>query len=216
MVSTLLVFVIPVVYFITLGMCCRPIEYTLSDGQCCPLCNEGTFVSRDCTVQYGTKCSSCEPGTFMNKPNGLRKCFSCTSCASDQGLFAKQTCTTTSDTVCDVLSGYFCKALADNMGCSWAEKHSGCAAGQRIKEPGTSRNDTVCEACQPGHFSTDGVNCTPWTECSKIQKKVKEGSSSSDVVCGSASRNHFILTLPCSLCFCTIMGLFIKGLCLCD
>ncbi|KAM4563802.1 tumor necrosis factor receptor superfamily member 14-like isoform 2-T2 [Odontesthes bonariensis] len=163
MFPTLLVFVGTVGLFLTPGSCCRPKEYTSGDGQCCPTCHEGTFVSRDCTVQSGTKCSSCETGTFMNKPNGLRKCFTCTSCASDQGLFARQECTTTSDTVCDVLSGYFCQTLGDNAGCSWAEKHSGCAAGQRIKEPGSSRNDTVCEDCQPGHFSTDGLNCTVWT-----------------------------------------------------
>uniref|UniRef100_A0A3B4VQB0 TNFR-Cys domain-containing protein n=1 Tax=Seriola dumerili TaxID=41447 RepID=A0A3B4VQB0_SERDU len=123
----------------------------------------GTVVRRDCTPQSGTRCSLCNNGTFMNQPNGLNKCFPCTSCVPAHGVFAQQKCTVTTDTVCDVLSGYFCRSLANDTGCSLAEKHTHCAPGQRIKEPGTSRTDTVCEDCQPGYFSQDGVNCTAWT-----------------------------------------------------
>uniref|UniRef100_I3JQQ2 TNFR-Cys domain-containing protein n=1 Tax=Oreochromis niloticus TaxID=8128 RepID=I3JQQ2_ORENI len=107
------------------------------------------------------------------------------------GLSVKQNCTATTDTVCDVLNGYHCKGLIDSNGCSLAEKHSQCAAGQRIKEPGTSTSDTVCEDCEPGFFSKDGVNCTAWTICSESQIIVEEGNSTSDVVCGSAPRHRY-------------------------
>ncbi|XP_035997900.1 tumor necrosis factor receptor superfamily member 14 isoform X1 [Fundulus heteroclitus] len=178
------------------GSACRPKEYTASDGQCCPMCHEGTVVQRDCTVQSGTRCIPCEAGTYMNKPNGLKRCFSCSSCAPGFGLFVKQNCTQTSDTVCDVLSGYFCKSLTDT-GCSTAEKHSVCEPGQRIKQPGTSRHDTVCEACQEGSFSPDGLNCTLWTECSASQTKVQEGSLTRDVVCRNVSiRHRYTLLVP--------------------
>ncbi|XP_040919348.1 tumor necrosis factor receptor superfamily member 14-like isoform X2 [Toxotes jaculatrix] len=145
------------------ALCCRAKEYITGDGQCCPMCLEGTVVRRDCTEQSGTQCIPCADGTFMNHPNGLNKCFPCTSCVPALGLFSKQKCTATSDTVCDVLSGYFCKSLADDTGCIMAEKHTKCAPGQRTEQPGTSRADTVCEDCQPGYFSQDGVNCTAWT-----------------------------------------------------
>ncbi|XP_033181971.1 tumor necrosis factor receptor superfamily member 14-like [Anabas testudineus] len=126
------------------------------------MCNKGTIVRRDCTKQSGTRCAPCEDGTYMNQPNGLTRCLSCTSCDPGHGLFEQKKCTLTSDTVCDILSGYFCKTL-EATGCSLAEKHSSCKPGQRIKEHGTSSSDTVCEDCQSGYFSQEGVNCTAWT-----------------------------------------------------
>lgn len=59
------------------------------------------------------------------------------------GLFVKQECTTTTDTVCDVLSGYFCKEFMDDIGCSLAQKHTHCAPGERIKEPGKKKNSCL-------------------------------------------------------------------------
>uniref|UniRef100_A0A3P9DF69 Tumor necrosis factor receptor superfamily member 14 n=1 Tax=Maylandia zebra TaxID=106582 RepID=A0A3P9DF69_9CICH len=115
------------------------------------------------------------------------------------GLFVKRNCTAKTDTVCDVLNGYYCKGLIDSNGCSLAEKHSQCEAGQKIKESGTSRSDTVCEDCQPGFFSKDGVKCTAWKTCSNQQIKVK-GSSTSDVVCGRTSSQHYFVFLPFLLC----------------
>uniref|UniRef100_A0A3P9BUW7 Tumor necrosis factor receptor superfamily member 14-like n=1 Tax=Maylandia zebra TaxID=106582 RepID=A0A3P9BUW7_9CICH len=124
--------------------------------------NIGTVVQRDCTAYSGTRCRSCDLGTFMNQLNGLSNCFPCTTCDTGHGLFVKRNCTAKTDTVCDVLNGYYCKGLIDSNGCSLAEKHSQCEAGQKIKESGTSRSDTVCEDCQPGFFSKDGVKCTAW------------------------------------------------------
>lgn len=54
------------------------------------------------------------------------------------GLFEQQKCTKTSDTVCDVLTGYFCKSLEDT-GCTLAEEHSSCKPGQRVKKNGKKR-----------------------------------------------------------------------------
>lgn len=63
---------------------------------------------------------------------------------SAHGLFTQQKCAATTDTVCDVLSGYFCKSVVDDRGCSMAEKHTPCAPGQMIKEPGkTNESLTV-------------------------------------------------------------------------
>ncbi|KAM4738102.1 tumor necrosis factor receptor superfamily member 14-like [Anableps anableps] len=191
---------------------CRPKEYKARDQQCCPMCHEGTVVGRDCTAQSGTRCVPCEKGTYMNQPNGMNRCFTCSTCDPGFGLFPKQNCTSTSDTVCDVLSGYFCKSLTDNSGCSTAEKHSVCKPGERIRQPGTSRNDTVCELCQQGSFSPDGISCTLWTKCSESQTKVEEGTLTTDVVCSNATlRNRYFLFLP-FLSFLTVFCLLLfKG-----
>lgn len=199
-----------VAVFTVHGLGCDPKEYTTRDGQCCPVCYEGTVVRRDCTQQLGTKCGPCEYGTYMNQPNGLNKCFPCTSCDPGHGLFVQQECRATHNTVCDVLPGYLCKSFADDTGCSLAEKHKLCAAGERILEPGTSRTDTVCEHCQPGYFSQDGVNCTAWTICSETQVKLEEGSTISDVLCGTASRTHYCY-IPVLLLLLTISWLVITG-----
>ncbi|XP_033966745.1 tumor necrosis factor receptor superfamily member 14-like [Pseudochaenichthys georgianus] len=168
---------------------CLSKEYFTKAG-CCPLCSKGTVVREDCSLHAGTLCRRCEKGTFMNKPNGLNKCFTCTSCDSGRGLFLLQGCSETTDTVCEVIAGYFCKDV-DVTGCSAAQKHTQCVPGERIKEPGTSRADAQCEPCQSGFFSEHGVNCTDWTTCSETQAKLKEGSRISDVVCGDSSRSHY-------------------------
>ncbi|XP_029292249.1 tumor necrosis factor receptor superfamily member 14-like isoform X2 [Cottoperca gobio] len=226
-------------FFLAPGLCCRLKEYATSDSQCCPMCHEdisstvvrilvlssylspkvfsdgGTVVRRDCTPQSGTRCGPCMNGTFMNQPNGLINCFTCTTCDHGHGLFAYQSCSATTDTVCHVLHGYLCKGLMDHTGCSLAQKHTRCAAGQRIKEPGknnlrTSRTDTVCEPCPSGYFSQDGVNCTDWNVCSETEVHVKKGSLSSDVVCGTSSRHRYYC-IPVILIF-TICVLLIGGL----
>ncbi|XP_037540356.1 tumor necrosis factor receptor superfamily member 14-like [Nematolebias whitei] len=186
---------------------CRDEEFTASNGLCCPMCNQGTVVGKDCTVEFGTRCVPCEARTFMNQPNGLKKCFPCTSCDPGDGLFADQECSTTADTVCEALKGFFCKTVAAS-GCSEAEEHSLCKPGQRIKEPGTNRSDTVCEDCQDGYFSSEGLTCSLWTKCSETQTEVKEGSSVSDVVCRSGSTRHhywlFLYFLPFLCCLATV------------
>ncbi|XP_074499253.1 tumor necrosis factor receptor superfamily member 5-like isoform X2 [Sebastes fasciatus] len=209
MLSTLAVFGY-VAALMAPAMCCPPREYETKDGECCLMCHEGSVVQRDCTQQSGTRCSACVNGTYMNQPNGLSKCFLCTSCDQGHGVFVQKECTATKDTICEVLSGYFCKHLMDDAGCSLAEKHSPCPPGHRVKEPGTSRTDTVCELCQPGNFSQDGLNCTVWTSCSETQVQIKEGSSSSDVVCGAASRER-IYYIPVIMATLLSLALVIAG-----
>nr|XP_040025504.1 tumor necrosis factor receptor superfamily member 14-like isoform X3 [Gasterosteus aculeatus aculeatus] len=99
----------------------------------------------------------------MNQPNRLTKCFPCSSCDQGRGLFAKQNCTSTSDTVCDVIAGHFCTDLIEDEECRSARRHSDCEPGHRVKEPGTRRTDTTCEPCPAGSFSPEGVNCSLWT-----------------------------------------------------
>ncbi|XP_029995745.1 tumor necrosis factor receptor superfamily member 14-like isoform X1 [Sphaeramia orbicularis] len=193
------------------ALCCRPKEYSTAEGQCCPMCHEGTVVRKDCTSQSGTRCIPCDDGTFMNKPNGLASCFHCSACDSVRGLLVQQTCTYTTDTVCGVLDGYFCKSFTEDSGCDSAQEHKPCAAGQRIKEPGTSRTDTVCEDCPQGFFSKHGVNCTPWTVCTETQVKTKEGSSAEDVVCAASSRIHTFLIIPCVLLGLTTVVFIVLG-----
>ncbi|XP_026189475.1 tumor necrosis factor receptor superfamily member 14-like isoform X2 [Mastacembelus armatus] len=174
------------------------------------MCHEGTIVRKDCTPDSGTRCVPCQSGTFMNQPNGLNKCFLCTACDAAHGLFPWRKCSATADTVCGVLSGYFCRSWANDTGCSLAEKHARCAPGQRTKEPGTNTTDTLCEVCQTGSFSLEGINCTAWTICPETHVKVREGNTSSDVVCAAASRNYYTYISVLLWSF-TVAGFIISG-----
>ncbi|XP_046895988.1 tumor necrosis factor receptor superfamily member 14-like [Hypomesus transpacificus] len=90
--------------------------------------------------------------------------------------------TVKSNTVCDVLDGYYC---IHNISpeCSFAVKHTHCAKGQRAKAQGTKSTDKICEDCQHGFYSENGVNCTAWTDCaSKRRVTTEEGGSDTDAV----------------------------------
>nr|XP_040049126.1 uncharacterized protein LOC120829229 [Gasterosteus aculeatus aculeatus] len=157
----------------------------------CSSCDQGSVVKRDCTPQSGTRCVPCVDGTYMDRPTGRRKGFNCSSCEQGRGLFAKQNCTSTSDTVCDVIAGHFCTDLIEDKECRSARRHSDCKPGHRVKEPGTRRTDTTCEPCPAGSFSLEGVNCSLWTTCSENQVEVKGGTLTSDTVCGAASGGRY-------------------------
>ncbi|XP_058498141.1 tumor necrosis factor receptor superfamily member 14-like isoform X2 [Solea solea] len=148
-----------VVGLIVPGSCCQEKEYKSRDGDCCSKCDEGQFVLKDCTDVRSTRCNRCKDGTFMNQPNGLNMCFPCTSCVSGNGLFVKQACTASTDTVCDVLSGYMCRDESSSTGCSRAEKHSSCVSGQQIKEPG-ARSPTPWLRAETRATTSAAVNCS--------------------------------------------------------
>ncbi|KAJ4927753.1 hypothetical protein JOQ06_015555 [Pogonophryne albipinna] len=119
------------------------------------MCKIGTVVQMDCTSHTGTLCRGCKNGTFMNQSNRLDKCFTCTSCDSGPGLSVLQGCSETTDTVCEVIDGYFCKDL-DVTGCSAAQKHTQCVPGEKIKEPVPDRLDDEIRALwRPYHHFQD-------------------------------------------------------------
>nr|XP_043874932.1 tumor necrosis factor receptor superfamily member 14-like isoform X2 [Solea senegalensis] len=146
-------------------------------GSCC---REKEYKNRD-----GDCCSKCDEGTDS---------FQTVVCNY-------QACTASTDTVCDVLSGYMCRDESSSTGCRRAEKHSSCVSGQQIKEPGTRDTNTVCEDCPDGYFSKDGVKCLTWKTCPEPLTVVTRGDSRNDVVCSKLLRNrgwscHDLLYLP--------------------
>ncbi|XP_053536348.1 tumor necrosis factor receptor superfamily member 14 [Ictalurus punctatus] len=196
-VLTLRLYIFGVYAVLTYGAKCGPSEYLSAAGECCPMCNIGSVVLRDCTGDYSTSCKPCSKGMFMNEPNGLNKCFSCKSC--DTGLYVLQECTTIKDTVCEVLDGYYCIQKSGRE-CSLASKHSECEPGQQVKTPGTKASDTVCEPCPPGFYSPKGVNCTKWTDCWVNNEVVdQEGTSITDVQCKPRRRRSvYLILIPLS------------------
>ncbi|XP_034733684.1 tumor necrosis factor receptor superfamily member 14-like [Etheostoma cragini] len=122
----------------------------------------------------------------MDRPTGLTECFSCAHCDSGSGVKIKTACTTTSDTVCEPLEGFYCTDSSEN-GCVKAEKHSSCQPGQYISLKGTAFRNTECSACSGGTFS-DGTlspSCQPHTQCETLNLQlIKPGNTSTDAECG--------------------------------
>ncbi|XP_031650584.1 tumor necrosis factor receptor superfamily member 14 isoform X1 [Oncorhynchus kisutch] len=194
------------------GSDCGPAEYKKFDGQCCPMCGKGLVVRRDCTIESSTSCIPCIRGTFMNEANGLTKCFPCSSCDPGQGVFTQTECKPTSNTVCHVLDGYYCRSYSSNSECSFAVEHTHCSPGQSTKSPGTKTTDTMCEECQHGFYSQYGVNCTAWTDCAAMGRvKTEDGNSRQDVICNKVPpRIHTTLIAPLLLIL--LLGLTVAAL----
>ncbi|KAJ8017185.1 hypothetical protein DPEC_G00015130 [Dallia pectoralis] len=179
------------------GLNCGPAEYKTNDDQCCPMCGQGSVVRRDCTFDISTSCIPCVKGTFMNEANGLTKCFSCSHCDPGQGLSTQTVCTTTRNTICNVLEGFFCKSFSSKSECIFAVKHRTCVPGQSTEAPGTKTADTVCVDCPHGFFSQHGVNCTAWKDCAAIEQvKSIDGNSTQDVICEKPLRRRIFLIAP--------------------
>ncbi|XP_047425564.1 tumor necrosis factor receptor superfamily member 14-like [Mugil cephalus] len=168
---------------------CRPQEYWIGK-KCCPMCPPGNRVKTDCTAFRRTSCQSCMSGTYMDKFTRHKQCFQCTNCDTGSGLKVKTSCTTTSDTVCEPLEGFFCIDLIKDQ-CAAAQKHKDCDPGQYIKEKGTSSSDTVCSDCSDGTFS-DGTltSCLQHRQCESMNLElITAGTKSADSVSGEQTSN---------------------------
>ncbi|KAK0152606.1 Tumor necrosis factor receptor superfamily member 14 [Merluccius polli] len=127
-------------------------------------CSTGSVVQRDCTEESSTGCVPCERGmSYMDEDNGLHQCRSCQPCKAEQGLVTKRECIKERNSACGVLDSFYCQSFHQDLGCTLAEMHTRCKPGQRTKAPGTNSTDTVCEDCETGFYSRNGIECTKWT-----------------------------------------------------
>ncbi|XP_048873848.1 tumor necrosis factor receptor superfamily member 14-like isoform X2 [Brienomyrus brachyistius] len=192
------------------GKKCGPAEYESHDGECCPMCGIGMIVLRDCTSDSSTTCRPCVDQTYMDEPNGLKRCSQCKICDSGQGLHVLRKCTTITNTVCDVLDGFYCVAYSGDNECSYASEHKSCLPGQEIKTPGSKTRDVECEGCSHGYYSTDGVHCTPWTSCNIDEEKIEDGTKQKDVVCQELTLRHrYLICFAFTLFLIALIGLFL-------
>ncbi|XP_015192686.1 tumor necrosis factor receptor superfamily member 14-like [Lepisosteus oculatus] len=112
---------------------------------CCPKCNRGERVAKNCTDTTSTLCKTCPESTYMDHPNELNECKRCQKC-EEEGMITKLRCSPTSNSVCECGEGFFCSVPADR-GCSKCLNHTVCSEGQFTKQNGTLENDTKCEHC---------------------------------------------------------------------
>ncbi|CAL8280068.1 unnamed protein product [Boreogadus saida] len=195
------------------GEGCRSGEYEPAPGMCCPLCDKGSVVLRDCTDESSTNCRPCESATYMDAANGRSQCMSCRPCVAEQGLGTQRECSRVRDSACSVLDGFYCQASNQESGCSLAEMHTRCTAGQTAAEPGTRTADTVCDDCATGFYSPDGTNCTAWNICVDGEVELHEGSRTKDVLCAKApGRHHYVIIVPVLVATGAVVWLLVRGI----
>ncbi|XP_053173153.1 tumor necrosis factor receptor superfamily member 14-like [Scomber japonicus] len=183
--------------FSVLSLTCHPAEYLIGE-ECCPKCSPGSRVKTNCTEFRSTSCLSCITGSFMDEPTGHMQCFLCRNCDSGFGLRIKTSCTTTSNTVCEPLDGFYCTDSDKDNNCIAAQKHTSCQPGQYISHKGTAFTDTKCTDCSGDTFS-DGTfpSCQPHTKCDSLNlHQIKAGTASTDAECGDKSSNTTVIVVP--------------------
>ncbi|KAJ8017147.1 hypothetical protein DPEC_G00014740 [Dallia pectoralis] len=171
---------------------CNADEYGIA-GKCCPMCSAGTWVYKHCTEFSNTSCEPCTNSTYTDQPGGFPVCTPCTNCVPDSGLMDKQSCTPSSDTVCEPLEGFYCTEPTKD-GCKAAQRHSSCKPGQ-YRQKGTPSTDTVCSDCTDGTYS-DGsfTSCQPHTQYDTLKlQQIKPGTRLSDSECGSQTPTAVII-----------------------
>uniref|UniRef100_A0A4W6DFA0 TNFR-Cys domain-containing protein n=1 Tax=Lates calcarifer TaxID=8187 RepID=A0A4W6DFA0_LATCA len=114
------------------SLTCHPAEYQ-TGNECCPMCPPGSCVKTNCTEFRSRSCLPCLEGTYMNQPTERTQCFPCTNCDAGSGLKIKTSCTSTSDTVCEPLEGFYCMDVKDKC-CMAAQRHKHCEPGQYISK----------------------------------------------------------------------------------
>ncbi|XP_018545945.1 tumor necrosis factor receptor superfamily member 14 isoform X1 [Lates calcarifer] len=169
------------------SLTCHPAEYQ-TGNECCPMCPPGSCVKTNCTEFRSTSCLPCLEGTYMNQPTERTQCFPCTNCDAGSGLKIKTSCTSTSDTVCEPLEGFYCMDVKDKC-CMAAQRHKHCEPGQYISKKGTASTDTECSDCTDGTFSNGTfTSCQPHTQCESVNLQlIRPGTATTDAQCGHSS-----------------------------
>uniref|UniRef100_A0A8C4T3Z3 Tumor necrosis factor receptor superfamily member 14-like n=1 Tax=Erpetoichthys calabaricus TaxID=27687 RepID=A0A8C4T3Z3_ERPCA len=188
---------------------CEPAEYYIQ-GNCCPVCSAGSRVYKHCTEDFNTVCVPCVGDTYTDRPDHLLKCWTCQNCDKGLGLMKIQECTPTSDTVCSVLPGYFCKEYSGSS-CTTGKKHQSCSPGQFISRKGNAEEDTQCEGCPENTYSNGTLNeCKRHTNCKSLGLKEKNrGTHAMDAECTEHSNTVAIVIGVIYLALTLIIGVFI-------
>ncbi|KAG8505480.1 Tumor necrosis factor receptor superfamily member 14 [Galemys pyrenaicus] len=155
-----------------------------TDTTCVP-CTPGTFTAHPNGLSQCLPCRDCDPAESLLPPVwdpawSRRVPTACATRAlrhtrpsprAALGLETRRGCQTTGDTQCGCAPGHVCVEAAGDS-CMQCRPHATCSPGQRVRQRGSERQDTLCEDCPPGTFSPDGTleQCQPHVACSPGQR----------------------------------------------
>ncbi|XP_061675969.1 tumor necrosis factor receptor superfamily member 6B-like [Syngnathoides biaculeatus] len=145
----------------------------------CNKCPPGTRMSAHCTAAAQTQCAPCRDEHFTELWNYLPKCLYCSdSCSGDKEVEVE--CSPRRNRVCRCKEGL-------HMTGDYCNRHSECARGHGVLTRGTSKNDTVCQKCSDGFFSSSWSaveECAKHKTCVDGELVLLNGSATQDTMCG--------------------------------
>ncbi|XP_048374608.1 tumor necrosis factor receptor superfamily member 8 [Sphaerodactylus townsendi] len=151
--------------------------YSSESQKCCYRCPSGFAPKTACPTNPRSDCmKQCGEGQFLNHDYVRPQCELCLTCNPERDLVQKAPCTRNSSGVCECRPGLYCQTKILNS-CARCQPLTTCKPGYGVKTRGTSDQDTVCEKCPPGTFSTEDSStetCKPQTDRLKLQPVTKE------------------------------------------
>ncbi|XP_041060490.1 tumor necrosis factor receptor superfamily member 5-like isoform X2 [Carcharodon carcharias] len=164
--------------------CDNETQYFKAD-KCCFKCGPGSFMKAECETSVYSSCDPCLSGFYQpvwTKEDHCRKHSACDSTGDFEVMKAGDQL---KDIECLCKHGMHCP----NKDCEVCEHDKMCPPGQGVKSPGDRKYQaTICEDCELGFYSNVTSlteSCRKWLDCAPLGlRKVKLGTSQSDVECG--------------------------------
>ncbi|XP_075696745.1 tumor necrosis factor receptor superfamily member 8-like [Rhinoderma darwinii] len=161
--------------------------YNEKKNDCCRRCPQGLVTRSSCVKDINKECASCpESNYFIIWSQNRPKCTACRKCTKESFLVEIQSCSLLSEAICQCKPGYYCHTTLHNS-CARCNAHTPCPPGRGVKQKGSPKKDTECEACPSGTFSdvnsaTEG--CKLHRDCDKLhQVTTRMGSDKADALC---------------------------------
>ncbi|XP_030318919.1 tumor necrosis factor receptor superfamily member 6B isoform X2 [Calypte anna] len=147
----------------------------------CLQCPPGTFVAQHCSKERQTVCQPCPDLHYTQYWNYLEKCRYCNVICEEQQVEV-QRCNSTHNRVCQCREGYYSEM-------EFCIRHSECPPGFGVEKLGSPFEDTQCQPCPHGFFSSATSStkpCQPHQDCQQ-QGKVTNvpGNQYHDTLCTS-------------------------------
>ncbi|XP_027865033.1 tumor necrosis factor receptor superfamily member 6B-like [Xiphophorus couchianus] len=146
----------------------------------CKRCEPGTYLTAHCTAAKDTQCAPCQTGHYTELWNYLNRCLYCNNfCSQNQEVEIE--CSPITNRVCRCKAGFY-------MMEDFCVRHTECGPGHGVQAIGTPTEDTVCEKCQKGYFSSSSSasnQCVKHQACLGEQVILLRGSAFHDTVCGT-------------------------------
>ncbi|XP_050774339.1 tumor necrosis factor receptor superfamily member 6B isoform X2 [Gopherus flavomarginatus] len=148
----------------------------------CHQCPPGTFVAQHCTRDKPTVCAPCPDLHYTQYWNYLEKCRYCNVICGELQVELHQ-CNSTHNRVCQCRHGYYSES-------EFCIEHAKCPPGFGVVKLGTPHQNTKCEKCPQGFFSSSSSS----TEPCKVHQSCSQQGKETNVV-----GNQFHDTL-CTTC----------------
>ncbi|XP_041123866.1 tumor necrosis factor receptor superfamily member 1B-like [Polyodon spathula] len=147
-------------------------------NRCCTNCQPGSYLKHRCSLFNDTVCAPCQKDHYTDIWHHSSECERCRQdCKQENGLVVVQSCSSSSQLVCDCKPGHSCEIRTFSGSCL------SCAAN--IGNQVTTSSPEKTTFCGPGMFlnGSSGM-CQQHKNCVALGKELAvEGNATEDSLC---------------------------------